>query len=143
MNPLSTIPIPTFPTTFSCLKKIERESYFLFGQKIKPISETNHERKPPNPPCPLMRPSHDLPGPERRPSQDQLHVLHNGPPSSEVSRWRPQPIGTNITSLWAVKAISNVGLSVAKGCLSSEWNDMRDIWLSCIRRTGPVPVEEV
>jgi hypothetical protein len=45
----------------------------------------------------------------------QLHVLHTAhrPPS------RPgrQPIGTIITSLRAVKAISNVGLDVVKAVL--------------------------
>jgi hypothetical protein len=96
------------------LKKIAREADFLLGQKIKPISETNHESTPPDPP---KRPSHDLPGPDSddRPPRMQLHVLHTAhrPPS------RPgrQPIGTIITSLRAVKAISNVGLDVVKAVL--------------------------
>jgi hypothetical protein len=33
----------------SVLKKIARKADFLFGQKIKLISETNHESRPPDP----------------------------------------------------------------------------------------------
>jgi hypothetical protein len=58
-------------------KKIAREADFLLGQKIKPISETNHESTPPES-RPPKRPSHDLPGPDSddRPPRMQLHVLH-------------------------------------------------------------------